>query len=389
MTRTTRKTKPRGREAARWTLFAALALALVLTVPLVADEESREKPYVCPPCGADCHKASYDEGGDCPVCRMELVKRDTVIDVAILLFDGVQIIDYTGPYEVFGQARFNVFTVSHNGETISTAMDMSVNPSYSFANSPKPDIILVPGGGIQSAMDNPKVKEWLLGRAPEADYVMSICNGAFILAQSGLLDGLSATTFYGLITELKAAAPNVNVVRDRRFVDNGKIITSAGLSSGIDASLHLVSKIKGRGAAQRLALHLEYQWDPDSEFARAALADRQLPEVDPPDAAEIELADTRGDRDHWRTRWLVRTELSLTQLATHFNDQLERLNGWDTTAATVADGQARAQWTFADDDGNAWQAQTQIERAAIQNGYTMTMTLDRATVAQVAAGSAD
>ena len=171
-------------------------------------------------------------------------QKSTPRNLAILIFDGVQIIDYTGPYETFGHAysndgpAFNIYTVSEKTNSITTAMGMSVNPKYSFENAPKPDVLLVPGGDVNGQLENAVVIKWIKDRAKDAEIVLSVCNGAFILAKAGLLDGLEATTTSGLIASLRQTAPNVRVVDDRRFVDNGKIITAAGLSSGIDGSLH-------------------------------------------------------------------------------------------------------------------------------------------------------
>src|SRR5579862_2397033 len=122
-------------------------------------------------------------------------------NVAILLFDGVQIIDYTGPYETFGHmyvfdqpAPFNVYTVAEHATAITTAMGMSVNPKFSIEDAPRPDILIVPGGDVSAALNSPKVMEWLTDASRPAEIVMSVCNGAFILAKAGLLEGLEATT---------------------------------------------------------------------------------------------------------------------------------------------------------------------------------------------------
>ncbi len=165
--------------------------------------------------------------------------------------NGVQIIDYAGPYEVFGQAGFQTYTVAANTNLMTTVMGMKVTPSYSFENSPKPDVLVIPGGaGVNRAQNDPATIKWIQDRAKEAEHVLSVCNGAFILAKTGLLDGLSATTFYNLIDGFATAAPKTKVVRDQRYVDNGKIITTAGISSGIDGSLYVVAKMRGKAAAQ-------------------------------------------------------------------------------------------------------------------------------------------
>ena len=203
-------------------------------------------------------------------------------NLAILIFDGVQIIDYTGPYETFGHTysndgqAFNIYTVSEKTNAITTSMGMSVNPKFSFENAPKPDVLLVPGGDVRAQVDSPTVLKWVQDMSKNAEIVMSVCNGAFILAKAGLLDGMEATTTAGLIPLLRREAPKVKVVDDRRFVDNGHIITTAGLSSGIDGALHVIERLYGRGTAQMAALNMEYNWDPDSKFVRAMLADKYL-----------------------------------------------------------------------------------------------------------------
>ena len=184
-------------------------------------------------------------------------------NLAILIFDGVQIIDYTGPYETFGHAysndapAFNIYTVSEKTAPITTAMGMTVTPKYSFENAPWADVLVIPGGDVEKQVASPAVIAWLQLQSKDAEVVMSVCNGAFILAKAGLLDGLEATTTAGLITRLRQAAPKTKVVDDRRFVDNGKVITTAGLSSGIDGSLHVIERFLGRGTAQMAALGMD------------------------------------------------------------------------------------------------------------------------------------
>src|SRR5262249_2115907 len=131
---------------------------------------------------------------------------------------------------------------------------------------------------------------------------MSVCTGAFILAKAGVLDGLSATTVSGGVGRLAKVAQKKRVVSDQRYVENGKIITTAGLSSGIDSALHFVSRIKGKGTAQATALGLEYNWDPTGKFVRAALADRYFPQIDELDG---EALSTDGDMDRWQFAALI------------------------------------------------------------------------------------
>jgi transcriptional regulator GlxA family with amidase domain len=173
----------------------------------------------------------------------QLIARPAPRNLAILIFDGVQIIDYTGPFETFGHVyfddthAFNIYTVSEKSGAITTSMGMSVNPKYTLENAPEPNVIVIPGGDVRGPVSNPAVIKFIQDKARNAEIVMSVCNGAYILAKTGLLDGLEATTTANLVPGLKIAAPKTKVVDDKRFVDNGKIITTAGLSSGIDGAL--------------------------------------------------------------------------------------------------------------------------------------------------------
>jgi putative intracellular protease/amidase len=342
-------------------LRIATLLALVLVFVSSAAPARAAGEFVCPPCSCGADGEVHDAPGRCSRCGMELVRKSEVQTVAILLYDGVQIIDYAGPYEVFGQAGFRVVTVSDNGQAVTTAMGMKVTPDYSLASSPQPTILLVPGGDAEAAYGDPLVVDWVRAKAAGANHVLSVCNGAFILARAGLLDGLKATTFYPLLGELRTFAPKVQVLTDQRFVDNGKIITSAGLSSGIDAALYLVGKIRGEGAVERLALHLEYDWRPDAGFARGALAERLLPRLSEPEGATVELLGTHGDRDRWETRVRVTTAMAAAELLKHLDGQVAKLSGWTRAAEGSKAAATRSAWRFADEHGAPWTCAIRVE----------------------------
>jgi putative intracellular protease/amidase len=301
--------------------------------------------------------ASAADGASAAAPAAATAKPAPPLNVAILIFDGVQIIDYTGPYEVFGQARFNVFTVSAKGTPIKTAMGMSVTPAYSIENSPDPDVLVIPGGSVQATYEDTHVIDWIRARAATARNVMSVCNGAFILARTGLLDGLSATTFYGLIDEFRTFAPKVKVVTDQRFVDNGKIVTTAGLSSGIDGALHVIEKIRGKGKASAVAFNMEYDWRPDSGYARAAMADRRLPDIDLPDGVRLESVDAKGDRERFQSAWAVTGTMDAAGVLDFINADLAKRAGWKKGGAT-AGGDRRTAWSFNDPQGGTWAVET-------------------------------
>lgn len=306
--------------------------------------------------------------------------------VAILLFEGVQIIDYTGPYEVFGQAGFPVFTVAPSAGPITTAMGMKVTPTHTLADAPAAEILLLPGGGVDRHLDNPELVAWIRKRAAAADHVLSVCNGAFFLARAGLLDGLAATTFYDLIPRLKEETPKARIVSDQRYVDNGKIVTTAGLSSGIDGSLHLVEKILGRGRAQQVALNMEYDWKPDSAYARASFADRHLRslfgrslELEIPGGGEAKVVSTAGNTAQWEARWQVKTRTPLADLRAALAQHLTANGKWSPRAPAPSAGMAR-EWRFTDEDRRPWNAWVDLEPASGAPGeYRIVIRIERAS----------
>jgi putative intracellular protease/amidase len=309
-------------------------------------------------------------------------------NLAIFIFDGVQIIDYTGPFEVLGQARdngtklFNVYTVAEKAGPITTNMGMTVVPKYSFADMPKTDVFVLPGGNTQPGLDNPKVIKWVQDTAANSEFVMSVCNGAFYLGKAGLLDGLSATTYYGLIDELKQVAPKAHIVTDQRFVDNGKIITTAGLSSGIDGALHLIEKIVGRGRAQEVALNLEYNWQPDVAYARASLADMHLLRVIGrdgfkfPEGTALTVLAQRGGKDNWERNWQVRLNGTAPELMKIVDAKLAE--GWTKVSGTAERDGAQSLWKFSDEAGKQWNAVAAIEpTVGVSNSLNLRITLSR------------
>jgi len=377
-----------GASKARSALFL-LCLALALgAVPGTAPGAQSAKHYVCPPCGLPCDKVVYDKPGVCPTCGMTLVDEESAAadanahpkkKVALLVFTGVQIIDYTGPYEFFGAAGFDVYTVAESKEPITTAMGMSVLPKYSFADVPQPDVLVVPGGGINGALHSEATTKWITDTSARAQVTMSVCNGAFLLANAGLLDGLTATTTSGRIEQLRTQYPKIHVVDDRRFVDSGRIITTAGLSSGIDGALHVVSRMLGKGEAQNVALAEEYDWRPQSGFARAALADRKIPDIDLSGIGEWHIDRTEGSTDRWELVARGASNLSAPELMERIGSELASKGNWmKTSAAGASSSASRAAWKFTARDGRPWTAILTIQPVSgAKKEYTAKLTVAR------------
>jgi len=186
--------------------------------------------------------------------------------LALLLFDDVEVLDFAGPFEVFSVANrftdppaFNLVTVAERAGRIRARGGLSVNPDHTLADCLPPDILLVPGGqGTRREMNNARVVDWVRTAAAGAEWVLSVCSGALILAKAGLLDGLEATTHHGAIELLREAAPRTTVITGRRFVDAGRVVTSAGIAAGIDMTLYVVGRILGEEVSESTARQMEY-----------------------------------------------------------------------------------------------------------------------------------
>jgi putative intracellular protease/amidase/catechol 2,3-dioxygenase-like lactoylglutathione lyase family enzyme len=190
----------------------------------------------------------------------------TTRNLAILIFEDVEVLDFCGPFEVFTVANrftepsaFHVFTVAEKPGPVLTRGGLNVNPHCCLADCPRPDLLLVPGGqGTRREMHNAVLTDWIQGRSQGAELVLSVCTGALLLAKAGLLDGLEAATHQGAIDLLREAAPKTAVHTDCRFVDNGRVVCSAGIAAGIDMSLHVVGRLLGQEVAEKTARQMEY-----------------------------------------------------------------------------------------------------------------------------------
>jgi transcriptional regulator GlxA family with amidase domain len=188
-------------------------------------------------------------------------------NVAILLFDDVEVLDFAGPFEVFavtdelrGHDTFNVFTFAENLGTIRARNGLKVVPHFSREDCPSPQILIVPGGaGTRPLLHKPALLEWIRLKAKHAELTMSVCTGALVLAKAGLLDGLRATTHHECFDLLRELAPRTEVVETERFIDNDRILTAAGISAGIDCSLHVVERLLSADAANATARYMEYR----------------------------------------------------------------------------------------------------------------------------------
>lgn len=190
------------------------------------------------------------------------------IPVAFLISSDAQVIDFAGPWEVFQDVHvpsrgatmdermpFELFTVAERTAPIRATGGLRIVPDHDFASAPAPRVIVIPAQSQASA----GTKEWLKKAAPQSDVTMSVCTGAFVLGSAGLLSGQAATTHHEFYDRFAEAFPDVKLQRGVRFVENEKISTAGGLTSGIDLALHVVERYFGAEVAQRTAEFMEHE----------------------------------------------------------------------------------------------------------------------------------
>jgi transcriptional regulator GlxA family with amidase domain len=195
------------------------------------------------------------------------------LSVGIFIFTDVEVLDFAGPFEVFSRTRlvpgadsrrtddsapFNVFTVARSHDVVHAVGGLQVLPTYAWADAPPIDVLVVPGGfGTRPLLDDDATLAWVRGQAARAAHVTSVCTGALVYAKLGLLAGRRATTHWAALDLLASLDPTIRVERDARFVRDG-IVTSAGVSAGMDMSFHIVESLHGKAVADETARYIEF-----------------------------------------------------------------------------------------------------------------------------------
>ncbi len=213
-----------------------------------------------------------------------LMNMDPKFTAGILIYDNVEVLDFTGPFEVFSVVRHDeaplitdpcavrILLVAETTGPVTAMGGMKAVPDFDFATCPPLDVLIVPGGpGERAEHDNPATLEFLRTRAPETKITASVCTGAFLLGKAGLLDGRRATTHFMSIMRMRGMFPGVEVLQDVRYVDEGDVITSAGISAGIDMTLHILGRLLGEDAVRSAAEMMEYESRDMSKKSRREL----------------------------------------------------------------------------------------------------------------------
>ncbi|TWP53821.1 DJ-1/PfpI family protein [Lentzea tibetensis] len=188
------------------------------------------------------------------------------MNIGILLFDGVEELDVVGPWEVLAAWTqqhpadgYRVATVSRDGEPVTCAKGMPLAPQHSFADAPAWDVVVHPGGeGTELLVKDEEHLDWVRAQRATASLMTSVCTGSLVYAAAGLLSGRPATSHWSTLEFLEVIDPTIEVREDDRFVDDGDVITAAGVSAGIDMALHLVSRFAGAERAASIKRYIQY-----------------------------------------------------------------------------------------------------------------------------------
>lgn len=194
-------------------------------------------------------------------------------NIGIYIYDEVEVLDFAGPYEVFTTAArvyarqkpsagqvFHVFLVAEKEGIVFARANFQVQPHFTIHNHPALDALIVPGGVHTRELEKPDVIRWIAQMDAQTKITASVCTGAFLLAKAGVLQGKSCTTHWEDIPDLRAMFPALDVKEDTVWVDNGRVVTSAGISAGIEMALHLVTKLAGKELAVKTARQMQYNW---------------------------------------------------------------------------------------------------------------------------------
>lgn len=194
-------------------------------------------------------------------------------NVGIYLFDDVEVLDFAGPFEVFSTAArvkariepqapkaFSVHIIADEKRPIHARGGLRVFPEFDITSHPHLDVLVIPGGVVTSEIERTVIIDWIIRISAITPIIASVCTGVFLLGQAGLLNGKNATTHWEDIDDLRSKFPSIHVQAGMRWVDIGQIVTSAGISAGIDMSLHLVSRLESKELAVKTARQMEFDW---------------------------------------------------------------------------------------------------------------------------------
>ncbi|MEP1447453.1 MAG: DJ-1/PfpI family protein [Paraglaciecola sp.] len=212
-----------------------------------------------------------------------MLNKKSPINIGIYLYENAEVLDFSGPFEVFSTAnrlshieqQFNVFLIAEDDSHVLARGGFCVSPKYNIRNHPPLELLIVSGGVHEAEMQKVHVIDWLQQQALNVSITASVCTGAFLLAQAGILKGCKATTHWRDIQQFKQMFTTIPIVENVSWVENHRVITSAGISAGIDMSLHLLSKLSNQQLALSTAKQMEFQWN-NTGFSNQALEQQHV-----------------------------------------------------------------------------------------------------------------
>ncbi|WCL50634.1 DJ-1/PfpI family protein [Leptospira sp. GIMC2001] len=189
-----------------------------------------------------------------------------VLNIGILIFNDIELLDFAGPFEVFSVTNAlnkydlcNTFTVAEKRLEIKTVNGLKVNPDFDIMNCPKIDILIIPGGtGTRNLLENDTILNWIKNSYEISQFTFTVCSGSRLLGKIGLINNIKYTTHHEVFEDMIKIAPKALLIKNERFIDSGKILSSAGISAGIDLSLYMVEKLFGNKIMEQTKTYMEY-----------------------------------------------------------------------------------------------------------------------------------
>jgi len=241
-----------------------------------AEEKSSASVYVCPMRGKPCPMDERTAGGKCELCGMNLVTKEkynqylnsinaNTIRVGLLLYPGFEVLDAYGPVEMWSMIpEFEIVVVAEEAGLVTSIQGLKTEAEYTFDSCPKLDILFVPGGmGTLAALKNERLLAFIRDRHAQTQITTSVCSGSALLAKAGVLDGHKATSNKKYFSLATSQSDKVMWIRSARWVDDGKVVTSSGVSAGMDMALHLIRRLFDEKKAESVARLAEYVWNKD------------------------------------------------------------------------------------------------------------------------------
>lgn len=263
----------------RWTLALLMAMALWPESAAIAEVNQAQAPaastaaaYVCPMRGKPCPMEPLKEPGNCKTCGMKLVTQaeyDTLTAghkrIGVVLYTAFEVLDVFGPVEMWGNLPdAQILTIAEKPGAITSAQGTQTIADYGFDNVPKLDVLLVPGGmGTLAELGNQNMLKFLREQSEKTPLVTSVCSGSMLLAKAGVLDGHKATSNKLYFSLALMQSDKVEWIKQARWVEDGKFITSSGVSAGMDMALHVIRRLYSEEDAKKIAKMTEYLWNDD------------------------------------------------------------------------------------------------------------------------------